>query len=111
MARRKKAAPRNARDEAIALASQMIFEFIEKHGAGGWSASGEASNLGSMHELLTLARTRIGAAEDLRVSIEDGVSIGATVALLKYLPEIDEDVYQIIAVDMPGGASASRCTH
>jgi hypothetical protein len=94
---------------AVRLASQMVLQFIERpHGVSDEMAP---YHFGNLRELLELARTREGAAADLERCIADGDSLGATVAYLRMAPMLSPRSFETVAVDMPGGASASRCVH
>ena len=108
MDKRKKAALPNTREEAIALASQMIIDFITDHGEHSHCSCGEPGQLGYFYRLLSAARTRIGAEAELRISRNEDNSIPVTAMLLEHLRELDEVTYELVAVDIPGGASVSR---
>jgi hypothetical protein len=94
---------------ALRLASHMVLQFIER--PIGVSDENAPYHFDKLRELLDLARTREGAAEELELSAREGNSLGVTIALLHHLPEIGPGSFETAIVDMPGGASASRCVH
>jgi hypothetical protein len=103
---------------AIRLASQMVIQEIEQRARYADECDESAIYVMEwFRNLLTLARTRAGAAEDLEANIAEGLSIGRQVAMLRHLPEIGPAHFETAPqfatrVDMPGGgASASRRVH
>jgi hypothetical protein len=94
---------------AVRMAAALAIEWLE--GASGEAAASSCFQLETVRELLKLAQTRTGAAAEIEGSLASGDSLGVTVGLRRYLPEFGPRDFETVVVDMPGGASASRCVH